>query len=86
MAMLQAVVVLPSSGCELVTSTTLPPPLLLLKASAVRSERKASPNSCGDFGRQQRRFARRGTFGIMPRNGAFSFAVMSSGVFTVSSR
>ena len=46
-AMLQAVVVLPSSGCALVRPMTRVPSLPLLKTSDVRSARNASPNSCG---------------------------------------
>ena len=46
-ARLHAVVVLPSSGCALVTITQRVGSGPLLKISDVRSERKASPNSWG---------------------------------------
>ena len=46
-AMLHAVVVLPSSGCALVSAMTRVPSLPLLNTSDVRRARKASPNSCG---------------------------------------
>ena len=44
---LQAVVVLPSSGWLLVTAMTRGPPAPLVKTSDVRSDRNASPKSCG---------------------------------------
>ena len=80
-----AVVVLPSSGWLLVTAMTRVCSLPLVNTSDVRSERNASPKSCGtasvSTGTRSPRIA-----GTRPSSGTLSRRVMSSGVLTVSSR
>ena len=84
-ARLHAVVVLPSSGWLLVTAMIRVDSLPLVNTSDVRSERNASPKSCGTVsvstGTRSPRSA-----GTRPSSGSFSRRVMSSGVLTVSSR
>ena len=82
--MLHAVVVLPSSGCALVTRmirASDPPPV---NTSDVRSDRKASPKSWGTAPESTGRRSPR-TAGTRPSSGSARRRVMSSGVRTVSS-
>jgi hypothetical protein len=84
-ARLQAVVVFPSSGWLLVTAITRVDSPPLVKTSDVRSERNASPKSCGTVSvRIGTRLPR--TAGTSPRSGSFRRRVTSSGVLTESSR
>ena len=85
MARLHAVVVLPSSGWLLVTAITRACPAPAVNTSDVRSERNASPKSCGTVsdssGTRLPRIA-----GTSPSSGSPRRLDTSSGVFTVSSR
>ena len=84
-ARLQAVVVLPSSGCELVTAIIRLPSVPLVNTSDVRSERNASPKSCGT-GLSSTGTLPPATAGTRPSSGSRSRRVRSSGILTVSSR
>ena len=84
-ARLQAVVVLPSSGWLLVTAIMRVDCAPLVNTSDVRSERNASPKSCGTGSVSTGTRSPR-TAGTRPSSGSFRRRVMSSGVLTVSSR
>ena len=84
MAMFAAIVVLPSSGCALVTTTIFVPSPGYFDISEVRSARNDSPKSCGTCDEASTGCASPRTDGTRPRNGRRRRRVMSSGVLTVS--
>ena len=82
--MFAAVVVLPSSGCALVTTMIFVPSPGYCDMSDVRSDRNASPKSCGTCDDASSGCLSPRTDGTRPRNGSFSRRVTSSGVLIVS--
>src|SRR5437867_4966377 len=72
MAILHAVVVLPSSGWALVTAINFVPSEVYFESSDVRSDRNDSPKSCGMWLDASSGWRSPRTDGTSPRNGIFS--------------